>query len=218
MSEDKAQPQGITAQALAKLFDCEPRTIQKLASKNIAVRVGRGRYNLVASTQNYIRHLRDQAAGRVGNDPNADIVAAGAQHKQAATRLLQMKIDERAGNLLPADAVRDMGTKISTAVRKAVLALPNRIHNQAPTLSTFDLAAIDQMCRDLLEGLAVGRDMGLGGLGSKHASDPGNGSGDHKRVPPAAAPKLLKTGGGPDLFGRGNVGADGNVPAVAVPA
>jgi phage terminase Nu1 subunit (DNA packaging protein) len=54
----------VSASVLAELFKVDERTIRKLATAGIVVRVGRGFYDRDASTTNYIVHLRELAAGR----------------------------------------------------------------------------------------------------------------------------------------------------------
>ena len=47
---------------LAELLDVSERQLRDLAARKIAVRVGRGRYDKLQSTRNYIHHLRCVAA------------------------------------------------------------------------------------------------------------------------------------------------------------
>jgi len=64
--------EGITGQSLAGLFDLYMTSITGLARSGIVVRSGmRGRYLLTPSVRNYVRHLREIAAGRQGNELNA---------------------------------------------------------------------------------------------------------------------------------------------------
>ena len=64
--------EGITGQSLAGLLDLDIRSITELARSGIVVRSGvRGRYLLAPSVRNYVRHLREIAAGRQGNELNA---------------------------------------------------------------------------------------------------------------------------------------------------
>ena len=64
--------EGVTGQILAGLLDLDMQSITKLAHAGIAVGSGvRGRYLLAPSVRNYVRHLREIAAGRQGNELNA---------------------------------------------------------------------------------------------------------------------------------------------------
>jgi phage terminase Nu1 subunit (DNA packaging protein) len=67
-----AATEGITGDSLAGLFDVDMETIRKLSHAGIVVGSGiRGRYLLAPSVRNYVRHLREVAAGRQGNELNA---------------------------------------------------------------------------------------------------------------------------------------------------
>jgi phage terminase Nu1 subunit (DNA packaging protein) len=220
MPETKPPQPGVSAQVLAKLWCMEsPRHVQLLAEKGIAVRIARGRYDATASTQNYIKHLREQAAGRVGNDPSSDGVAAGARHKDAATRLLDLKFQEKAGQLLPADLVIDVWTRIGRAARQAFMSFPNRVATIVPTLSAFDRAQIEKLVRDTLEGLALGRGMDF--VKSKHGVDSSGPAGGHngaKVVAAAADPENVEARARADRSARGDDGTDRGVPALAATA
>jgi phage terminase Nu1 subunit (DNA packaging protein) len=64
--------EGIPGQSLAGLLDLDIRSITELARSGIVVGSGvRGRYLLAPSVRNYVRHLREVAAGRQGNELNA---------------------------------------------------------------------------------------------------------------------------------------------------
>ena len=77
--------EGVTRQSLAGLLDLEMASITQLASSGILVRSGvRGRYLLAPSVRNYVRHLREIAAGRQGKELNA--VDENARLKMAQRR------------------------------------------------------------------------------------------------------------------------------------
>lgn len=156
---------GVTSATLAQLFDCTVRHVELLAQKGIAVRVGRGRYNAALSTRNYIRHLREQAAARVGQDPEKDGVAANVKFKDASTRLLELRIQKEAGEVLPIGVVRETWGSIMRQVRQFVLGLPGQIGFEVPTLTAHDRRVIERICRDGLEDVALQRGAASGGSG-----------------------------------------------------
>jgi phage terminase Nu1 subunit (DNA packaging protein) len=142
---------------LAWLYDCSVRQIEILATKGIAVRVGRGRFNVTLTTRNYVRHLREQAAGRVGQDPTQDGVAASIELKQANAQLIQLRLRRESGDLVAADQVRDAWGRVMRGIRQFVLALPGKIVAVVPTLSLHDRNVIEQICRDGLEDASMER-------------------------------------------------------------
>lgn len=80
-------PEVVSTSALMKLFGCNRRTITDLAQRGILVRTDRGKYDLAASTQRYLAHLRDQAAGRKSGAEEIDAVLEGrAPEARAAPR------------------------------------------------------------------------------------------------------------------------------------
>jgi phage terminase Nu1 subunit (DNA packaging protein) len=142
---------------LAWLYDCSVRQINILATKGIAVRAGRGRYNVTLTTRNYVRHLREQAAARVGQDPTQDGVAASIELKQANAQLIQLRLRRETGELVAAHDVRDAWARVMRGIRQFVLALPGKIVAVVPTLSLNDRSVIEQICRDGLEDASMQR-------------------------------------------------------------
>jgi phage terminase Nu1 subunit (DNA packaging protein) len=143
---------------IAWLFDCSARTIQKLAKRGVIVRVASGQFfDQQVSVRNYVRHLREQAAGRVGQDPAADAVGASVKWKEANTELVRLRLQREAGELVGVDDVRETWGRIMRGVRQFVLALPGKVAFEVPTLSTFDRGVIERICRDELEDAALGR-------------------------------------------------------------
>ncbi len=167
---DHETSEGAASSTLAQLFDCTTRQIELLANKGICVRVGRGRYNLPLSTRNYIRHLREQAAARVGHDPEKDGVAANVKYKDASTRLLEMRIQKEAGELISMDDGRALWGGIIRQVRQAILALPGNLAFDLPTLTPHDRKVMEQRCRDTLEDIAMGRGFTLTHGGGENGS------------------------------------------------
>ncbi len=59
----KRQP-GYAASTIAKLLGVSPRRLTQLVAEGIAIRVGRGRYDLTKTVQNYIAYLKSQVPER----------------------------------------------------------------------------------------------------------------------------------------------------------
>jgi phage terminase Nu1 subunit (DNA packaging protein) len=153
MTKTSSKRQGATAAQLASLWSCDERTVQRMAQKGVAVKVGRGAYDLATSTKNYILHLREQAAGRGGKDA----AAANIAYRDSQTRLNDQKFAKEAGELIPVEEVRSNWAGIMRTVRQFVLGLPNQIAFEVPTLTVHDRKAIVRLCRDGLEDAAMGR-------------------------------------------------------------
>src|ERR1700732_3751265 len=96
--------EGITGQSLAGLLDLDVRSIQQLARSGIVVGSGvRGRYLLAPSVRNYVRHLREVAAGRQGNELNA--VDENARLKIAQRRNYDLKNSILRASAIPYDTI-----------------------------------------------------------------------------------------------------------------
>jgi phage terminase Nu1 subunit (DNA packaging protein) len=146
-----------SSEQLAKLFSCTTRQIELLAKKGIAVRVGHGRYDPVASTTNYIVHLREQAAARVGQDPNADAVAASAEFRTEQREYIRTRRLKLQGDLIEVAKVRDAWAQIIRLVRQSWLALPGKIAFEVPSLTLHDKQIIERIVKDDLEDAALAR-------------------------------------------------------------
>jgi phage terminase Nu1 subunit (DNA packaging protein) len=153
MTKTPPKRQGAAAAQLASLWSCDERTVQRMAQKGVAVKVGRGAYDLATSTKNYIVHLREQAAGRGGKDT----AAANIAFKESQTRLNDQKFKKEAGELIPVEEVRTTWFGIMRTVRQFVLGLPNQIAFEVPTLTAHDRKVIDRICREGLEDAAMAR-------------------------------------------------------------
>src|SRR6202049_1940940 len=107
--------EGITGQSLAGLFDLDLRSIQELARSGIVVRAGaRGRFLLAPSVRNYVRHLREVAAGRQGNELNA--IDENARLKIAQRRNYDLKNSILEGSAIPYAAIAPAWARVVRAV------------------------------------------------------------------------------------------------------
>ena len=151
------------------LFDCTARTIQKLAQRGVVVRGGAlGQFDEKTSVRNYIRHLREQAAGRVGQDPAADGVAANVKWKEASTELVRLRLQKEAGQVVGIEEVREIWGRIMRGLRQFVLALPGKIAFEMPTMTAHDRAVIERICRDGLDDASLDRGFDINDSADDH--------------------------------------------------
>jgi len=73
------------------LLDLDERTIRKFAVSGIMVRAGKGEYALGPSVRNYVRHLREAAAGRQGVDARLNVVDESALLRREQRRNFELK-------------------------------------------------------------------------------------------------------------------------------
>jgi phage terminase Nu1 subunit (DNA packaging protein) len=157
MSRTASTRQGATTAQMAALWSCDDRTVQRMAQKGIAVKVGRGAYDLAASTKKYILHLREQAAGRAGTNPDVDPVAANVRLKTAQAEFTELRTKKEQAELISVEEVKSTWAGIMRTVKQFVLSLPNQIAFEVPTLTAHDRAVINRIIRDGLEDCATGR-------------------------------------------------------------
>ena len=110
---------------LARLFGTTPNTIADLANREIIVKgTKRGSWLLQPSLAGYVRHLREQAAGR-GGETGADVRArlGAAEADLAAEKVKVMR-----GETLPTVEVEKLWTTKLRTFRNRVLAIPGRVN------------------------------------------------------------------------------------------
>jgi phage terminase Nu1 subunit (DNA packaging protein) len=116
----------ITTGELAKLFDTTPKTVADLSKRGIIVSAGkRGRWQLEPSVGGYVRHLREEAAARGGDDGQA----ARARLGQAQAALAEARAGQLSGELIEADKVEAFWRSKLKAFRNRVLAVPGRVRD-----------------------------------------------------------------------------------------
>ena len=149
-----AEEAALPAQALARLWSCSTREVRLLAERGIAVRLGPGRYAVNKSTQNYIVHLREVAAGRHSKDGSVDAVKAGVHAKLQRARLDEIRADMLEAKLISIPEVDVAWAEIMLRIRNAVLSIPGRMRFGLPHMTAFDQRVMADICRDVLEETA----------------------------------------------------------------
>jgi len=162
MAKDAKPAEGATSSQLAELFDCTVRQVEIYAKDKIVVRKGRGRYDAAMSTRNLVRHLRQQAAGRAGVDPETDTASANRERAQEQTLLTRTKRLLLEGKTADVTEVRRVWSAVIVGFRQMVLGLPGTINAVVPTLTVHDRRQIEAACRDLLKDSALGRGFDFG--------------------------------------------------------
>ncbi len=116
----------ISTSELAKLLDTTRKTIADLGKREIIVSAGkRGRWQLEASVGGYVRHLREVAAGRGGNDGGQARARLGA----AQADLAEAKAAQLRGELVEASEVEAKWSSVCRAIRTRVLAVADRMRD-----------------------------------------------------------------------------------------
>ena len=121
-------PATVDVETLAATLGIDPRRVQQLRKEGVIPSAGRGRYDLVASVQAYIKYWRDRAEGRSqdsGKDPKRSDwmtrkIAADAEK-------VEYQVAEQKRTLVHVNYMRDQVAHILTALRGALLSRASRL-------------------------------------------------------------------------------------------
>jgi phage terminase Nu1 subunit (DNA packaging protein) len=141
--------EGVTGQSLAGLLDLDIQMITHLARSGIVVGSGvRGRYLLAPSVRNYVRHLREIAAGRQGNELNA--VDENARLKIVMRRNYEPKNAAFDGTLISIPELTDAWGVVVRTIKAMILSLPAAYHEKLPHLPFEDVETIRKVTHKAL--------------------------------------------------------------------
>ena len=141
--------EGVTGQSLAGLLDLDIQSMRELARSGIVVGSGiHGRYLLAPSVRNYVRHLREVAAGRQGNELNA--IDENARLKMAQRENYELKNSIIRGSSIPYEAIAPAWARVVRAIRSAMLAVPGKARFRLQHLTPRDAEVLNEVIRDQL--------------------------------------------------------------------
>ena len=141
----------------ARHLDMTERRFYELLDEGVVDRVEkRGAYDLDVVRLQYIRHLRDVAAGRGDDVERGDGEAtARARKEEAQAGIAELELAERKHELIPADQVADAFNVVVSNVRTRLLSVPAKA---APVVGAKDPAKAEAVIRgeinEALEDLA----------------------------------------------------------------
>ena len=116
---------------IAKLLDLTDRRVQQLANDGVIPRAERGRYDLIATVQGYVRFLRERAFGAVAN---TDAHTEKTRLTAAQASIAEMTEMEMRGELVRAGDVRREIYTASRQIRNTMLTMPDRIASKLVTV------------------------------------------------------------------------------------
>lgn len=106
---------------IAELLNLTPRRVQQLVQEGVIPKAARGRYDLAASVGAYVAHLQGQLGD--GKAPH-NLSAQRARLAAAQADKAEMELAARRGELVDVGRAVELLTKVVSAVRARVLALP----------------------------------------------------------------------------------------------
>ena len=129
-----------SASQMAALLEVTPKRVKQLADDGVMARVGRGRYDMVKSVQNFVRWQRERMAGN-------NIIKADEEKQRLAkarAEIAEMDLEARREQLIDIELARTGYLQLATLLRQAVLSLSDRI---APL--AFDAQSL-RACRGVI--------------------------------------------------------------------
>ena len=141
---------------LCDLWGISPAALTALGKREIAIRLGHDAYDLVESTRRYIASLRSVASGRGSEEQASNLTTERARlaRKQADAQALKNAVAR--GEYVPAGDVERAWGDILRGIRSRILAVPSRLRQTVPHLTTSDVTLIDRELRDALQELGAG--------------------------------------------------------------
>ena len=92
--------------------------------------------------------------GRARDEDAPSLAEARARLDAARAELAEMDLSERRGELVPASEVEARLVSVFASCRTKLLGAPSRVRQQDPTLTRDQVAIIETVIREALEGLA----------------------------------------------------------------
>jgi phage terminase Nu1 subunit (DNA packaging protein) len=142
LENKQVTPKTINAADLAKILDLSEVSIHELVKKNIIPKEGRGKFIPHKCIVYYIRHLREQAAGRGGTD----LTDERSRLARAQAERVEMENEVTRGNLISIEDVRKENEYTDMAIRNKLLGISKKL---APHLFLIDnLAETEKIIDD----------------------------------------------------------------------
>ncbi len=123
----------VSGEFLAKLFNVTVRRVQQLAKDDIVVKAGRGKYDLIASVQGYVKYLQDLSIGKTPSPEQLHIQRTRLLSAQAEKTELEVKVMH--SQLVPIDEVNDFLLPMLNNFRSRCLSVPHAIAHQLVTIT-----------------------------------------------------------------------------------
>lgn len=140
--------------AIAKLLMMTPRHVQKLTADGVIPKTERGRYEVVAAVQGYIKYLKDRA---ITGNGDIDYTAEKSRLTRAQADLAEIEVARSRGDVVGADQLTRNLTNLFTEIRTNLRNIPGRVSSSLlgltdeRKLKMVLLAEIDQALTALSE-------------------------------------------------------------------
>lgn len=158
MAKKEAPAGTIGTEQAARLIMVSAERLRQLTKGGYITQEGRGRYNLVAVVQGYIRFLKDE-------ERRSSRTAAESRVRDARAAEIELRIAEKRRELIEAEEAVAACDKIVGVVRTEIIGLPARvsrdkkIRRQVEEQVHGSLSRIAGSLREVGDALRAGRDV-----------------------------------------------------------
>lgn len=142
-------PQHVSTKTLVELFGVTEQYVTQISRAGIIKRVSKGRFDLVASVQGYVRRLRE-TVNRRGAEVGREAAENRARLAKEQADAIALKNAAMRGEMVEAAAVERAWSDILRGVRAGMLAVPSRVAQRLPHLTVHDVTEIDAEIRAAL--------------------------------------------------------------------
>jgi phage terminase Nu1 subunit (DNA packaging protein) len=121
---------------LARLFNLTERRVQQLSRDGIISKPEKGKYDLIACVQSYIKYLQDRAMGRGAIEPQ-DAHLERARLLKAQADKTELEVKSLSGEVVPSEQVELLWSGLVASFRLRMLAMPVRCALRVMNLKTY---------------------------------------------------------------------------------
>ena len=146
----------ISAHDLQEITGYSRQRIGQLVKSGVVSKIGRGVYPHPDAIRAIISNLGDVAAGRGGEEEQADLAKERALLAREQRVGYSLKNAAMRHDLVEASAVEREWASILSEIRGRMLALPTEFAQLLPHLTRHDIETVDRSVRDALDEASKG--------------------------------------------------------------
>lgn len=155
--EGEAPVHCVSGADMCALLGITPPMLTELKKRGIARHIGRDAWDLSATVNAYVTHLRGIAAGRGGEDHVLELTAERARLAKAQADAQELKNAQARGDLIRAEEAERAWSDLLRQLRSRLLALPTRLRADG-ALDGAASQLLDRALRDALTEIGGGDD------------------------------------------------------------
>lgn len=147
--------EAISAHALADLTGLSTRRLRELAEKGVLPRTAKGMFPHPAALRAYCHSLREQAAGRSGDERGGQELVrerAALAREQREAQALKNAITR--GETIDAGEAERRWSDEMAKLRSRLLGVPSDVAQAAPHMTKHDIATVDRALRDAMDEIS----------------------------------------------------------------